>query len=101
MNKEQPFKATKKPVTIEAIQLTDESMTECIKFIDRQVSIVAEVDKGITIKTLEGDLLAGFGDYIIKGVKGEFYPCKADVFEKTYDFDGNDSGVYSARQQCS
>ena len=88
MNKEQVFKATKLPVTIEAIQLTDKSMTDCIKFIDERVPIAADVDTGITIKTLEGDMLAEFGDYIIKGVDGGFYPIKPEIFEKTYDFDG-------------
>jgi hypothetical protein len=37
------------------------------------------------IKTLEGDVHASVGDYIIKGVNGEFYPCKPDIFEKTYE----------------
>ena len=40
---------------------------------------------GIIIKTLEGSHLASSGDYIIKGVKGEFYPCKPDIFELTYE----------------
>ena len=41
--------------------------------------------KGIYIQTLEGTMLASVGDYIIKGVKGEFYPCKPDIFEATYE----------------
>jgi hypothetical protein len=81
-------KATKKRIEVEAIQLTDKSMVDCIKFIDERVPIVADVDTGITIKTLEGDMLAEFGDYIIKGVDGEFYPIKGEIFEKTYDVDG-------------
>lgn len=40
---------------------------------------------GITIPTLEGDMNAEFGDWIIKGVKGEFYPCKPDIFAATYE----------------
>jgi hypothetical protein len=40
---------------------------------------------GLVIKTLEGDMTASIGDYIIKGVKGEFYPCKPDIFKLTYD----------------
>ena len=39
----------------------------------------------MVIKTLEGDMTANVGDFIIKGVHGEFYPCKPDIFEKTYD----------------
>ena len=45
--------------------------------------------KGLEITTLEGGLLASWGDYIIKGVNGEFYPCKPDIFEKTYEEVGN------------
>ena len=41
-------------------------------------------DQRIEIATLEGPITASFGDYIIKGVLGEFYPCKSDVFAKTY-----------------
>ncbi len=40
---------------------------------------------GITIQTLEGKMNAGYGDWIIKGVKGEFYPCKPDIFDATYE----------------
>jgi hypothetical protein len=40
---------------------------------------------GVVIETLEGNMLASKGDYIIKGVKGEFYPCKPDIFELTYE----------------
>lgn len=40
----------------------------------------------MTIETLEGAMIANIGDYIIKGVNGEFYPCKPDIFEKTYEF---------------
>ena len=39
----------------------------------------------LTIHTLEGDMTAAVGDYIIKGVQGEFYPCKPDIFEETYE----------------
>lgn len=40
---------------------------------------------GITIRTLEGDMTASPGDWIIRGVQGEFYPCKPDIFEATYE----------------
>jgi hypothetical protein len=43
------------------------------------------LDGGIIISTLEGDMIANTGDYIIKGVNGEFYPCKPDIFKKTYE----------------
>ena len=87
-------KFRKKPVMIEAIQLTNDrsvivEILETIagKFID---NISSEVDRviiqgGININTLEGTMKANFNDYIIKGINGEFYPCKPDIFEKTYD----------------
>jgi hypothetical protein len=64
-------KYRKKPVTIEAIQWDDYE------------SIV--IGEGLTIDTIEGIMKADIGDYIIKGVNGEFYPCKPDIFAKTYD----------------
>lgn len=42
-------------------------------------------DRGVLIRTLEGDMFAGLGDYVIRGVHGEFYPCKPDIFAATYD----------------
>jgi len=42
-------------------------------------------DPKIKIRTLEGDMFASEGDWIIRGVKGEFYPCKPDIFEQTYE----------------
>ena len=44
---------------------------------------------GLPIKTLEGKMIASDGDYIIRGINGEFYPCKPDIFEKTYMPDPN------------
>ena len=85
-------KYAKKPVVIEAIQLTSESLMECIGFIYPDISVVdhstlitIRKNKFLTIETLEGDMKAQFGDYIIKGVQGEFYPCKPDIFHLTYD----------------
>lgn len=86
------MKYKKKPVIIEAIQLLndDSSIEECLKFIydvfitDDDIETVKN-DGHIRIQTLEGDMKASFGDYIIKGVNGEFYPCKPDIFEKTYE----------------
>lgn len=54
----------------------------------RRIPIVIEAyqtDKALTIHTVEGDMLASKGDYIITGVNGERYPCKPDVFEKLYE----------------
>lgn len=44
-----------------------------------------KVPGGLVIKTLEGEHLANIGDYIIRGVHGEFYPCKPDIFRETYE----------------
>lgn len=74
----------KKPVTVEAIQWTGENHAEMCEFIDQEMfEIIPRV--GLVIHTLEGNHHASPGDYIIKGVNGEFYPCKPDIFAKTYE----------------
>ena len=80
-------KYRKKPVVIEAIQLIKENVVEVLSFCNSSGNIVAsnEDEMGISILTLEGTMTANIGDYIIKGVKGEFYPCKPDIFEQTYE----------------
>jgi hypothetical protein len=85
-------KYTKKPVTIEAIQWTPENKSAIWKWVveDNNGIIVSQIDMNnktqeYFIDTLEGNMKIGEGDYIIKGVKGEFYPCKPDIFEMTYD----------------
>lgn len=78
------MKFRKKPVVIEAVQFTSERLEACCRFIGREHIGSASPDH-IEILTLEGSLSARLGDWIIKGVKGEFYPCKADIFEATYE----------------
>ena len=74
----------KKPVVVEAVQWTGENHAEMCEFIDPEVfEIIPRV--GLLIHTLEGDHHASPGDYIIKGVNGEFYTCKPDIFAKTYE----------------
>lgn len=75
-------KYKKKPVIIEAIQWKGKNLSEIDDFMGGTVE-----NKGTTliIHTLEGDMKANIGDYIIKGVNGEFYPCKPDIFAKTYE----------------
>ena len=73
----------KKPVVIEAVQYTGGNAREVMNFIDTGDSFPTE--DGICIKTLEGTMLANINDWIIRGVKGEFYPCKPDIFYATYD----------------
>lgn len=56
------------------------------KYVKKPVVVEAyQTDREITIHTLEGDLRASVGDYIITGVNGEKYPCKPDIFKKTYE----------------
>ena len=73
----------KKPVKVEAIQWTGHNLAEIIRFTGPHGSKVAK--EGLKIFTLEGPLTASIGDWIIRGVSGEFYPCKPDIFDKTYD----------------
>lgn len=94
------MKYRKKPVVVEAIQLTWDNWNKIFEFLGDIISVenparmvqsysntCGEFSPYIelTIPTLEGDHIARHGDYIIKGVNGEFYPCKPDIFEKTYD----------------
>jgi hypothetical protein len=73
-----------KPVEIEAIQWIGSNFVEIDKFITVPHEIFPIQNK-IIIPTLEGNMEASYGDYIIKGVNGEFYPCKPDIFDKTYE----------------
>jgi hypothetical protein len=92
----------KKPVTIEAVQWDGKNEREMFNFltnstkIDSPVTIEEDTFRidlvnggcqvgNLIIKTLEGEMKASIGDFIIKGISGEFYPCKPDIFEKTYE----------------
>lgn len=76
------MKYRKKPVIIEAIQWNGNNFEEIMEFID---SDFVHFNSELIINTLEGNMTASKGDYIIKGIKGEFYPCKPDIFEQTYE----------------
>lgn len=77
----------KKPVVIEAIQWTGNNHIEVVEFmLYANANIYINSPKGyVEIETLEGKMCTEVNDYIIKGVKGEFYPCKPDIFEQTYE----------------
>lgn len=75
------MKYCKKPVVIEAIQWDGYNLEELQKFVGSALTY----DEKLTIHTLEGDHVANVGDYVIKGVQGEFYPCKPEIFAKTYE----------------
>ena len=81
------MKFRKKPVVIDAEQFTRANIDKCINFVCANGS--ADHDEAgnsvLRIQTLEGVMRADIGDWIIKGVNGEFYPCKPDIFEKTYE----------------
>jgi hypothetical protein len=79
------MKFRKKPVVIDAMLYDGENMLEVVSFVGTRCAIQRAPNQPIMIDTLEGGLRATPGDWIIKGVKGEFYPCKPDIFEATYE----------------
>ena len=74
----------KKPVIIEALKWTCSNYNDRIVFMGAQ-NIIEILNGNLIIRTLEGNMTASKNDYIIKGVHGEFYPCKPDIFLETYD----------------
>jgi len=80
-------KYRKKPVVVEAMQITwGGSLLDIINFVGDDTNILLRDEKGnLFINTLEGKMSVLINDYVIKGVNGEFYPCKPDIFEKTYE----------------
>lgn len=89
-------KYRKKPVVVEAVRWTGSNLEEirnfvgsdlieeCVELFDIKRTL-KEMLVDIAIDTLEGTMRVDYGDYIIKGVKGEFYPCKPDIFLATYE----------------
>lgn len=83
-------KFRKKPIIVEAIQWNGRTVGDAYKFCAENnlpQFNVGSIDgkAGLIIPTLEGNMVASRGDWIIKGVNGEYYPCKPDIFEKTYE----------------
>ena len=88
------MKYRKKPIVIEAIQWNGDNLQEVMEFIGSEFKYESNTGYAtnkfsylngiLTINTLEGIMKVSKGDYIIKGVKGEFYPCKPDIFQATY-----------------
>ena len=77
-------KIRKKPVVVEAVRWNSKNYFDIIRLTGRR-DIRFFDDGSCIIPTLEGDMIAKKGDYIIKGIKGEFYPCKPDIFNATYE----------------
>ena len=84
----------KKPVVIEAVQWTGKNFDDIMNFMQdfhgskfnyENAEELAYKTKEVHIRTLEGTMTASCNDWVIKGVSGEFYPCKPDIFEKTYE----------------
>ena len=83
-----PKKYRKRPVVIEAVQWTGDNIDELFKLEDFKLNytlVNGNFDKVLGVYSLEGIMWASVGDYIIKGIKGEFYPCKPDIFKETYE----------------
>lgn len=78
------MKYRKKPVVVEAVRWNGNNYKEVIDFAENNEIWFGALGN-IWISTLEGDMIAKKGDYIIKGVKGEFYTCKPDIFAETYE----------------
>lgn len=82
-------KYRKKPVVIEAMKLSKENINDVLSWMGGLGVTSGGIDRFenafISINTLEGIMLAIEGDYIIRGVKNELYPCKPDIFEMTYE----------------
>lgn len=98
--------ATKKPITIEYVQWNMLNLDEIQAFVGKKLEMELESEAAyiagvappcysIIIPRLEGNMKAMPDDYIIKGVNGEFYPCKPDIFLKTYDL------VYTLEEQSA
>lgn len=85
------MKFRKKPVVIEAMQLDGQTAAVCQWLKEGSADYETETDPYdgrkdvVLIRTLEGTMRADPGDWIIRGVKGEFYPCKPDIFAATYE----------------
>jgi len=80
-------KFRKKPVVIEAEHFTEENKNRAFNFVtcNHYACFGKNGSPSMKIETLEGEMTALLGDWIIKGVNGEFYPCKPDIFDATYE----------------
>jgi len=93
------MKYRKLPIVIEAIEFREDNIKQVVEFLeggllDLNSTVVQNkfedyknklIKNGLKIQTLEGEMTASLGDYIIIGIKGEIYPCKPDIFQKTYE----------------
>jgi hypothetical protein len=84
---EAAMKYRKKPIVIEAQRLTPHNLEQVEEWCRGSIKGTAlpRHDRCIDINTLEGEMRANIGDWVIRGIKGEFYPCKHDIFEASYE----------------
>ncbi len=80
----------KKPVVVEAIKFDGQNQERLYDWSNGEIEskimwLQGKTYHQVTIETLEGEMVGSKGDWIIKGIKGEFYPCKPDIFEATYE----------------
>ncbi|MBO0413215.1 hypothetical protein JZO81_19340 [Enterococcus hulanensis] len=78
------MRARKKPVIVDVIPTANRKITDILEFCEGK-AFINKYDQEMYIETLEGRMKVGRNDFIIKGVNGEFYPCKAEIFDKTYE----------------
>jgi hypothetical protein len=84
-------KYRKKPIIIEAIKLEKDNLSETAQWCKGYISLESGFYK-LSIPTLEGTMDCHLGDYVLKGMVGEFYPCKKEIFEASYELlSGNSS----------
>lgn len=79
----------KKPVVIEAVQYRGDNAEDIVAWVEsgeaRGFTHAATHEGQLHVVTLEGTMTVALGDYVIRGVQGEHYPCKPDIFDQTYD----------------
>lgn len=78
------MKARKKPVVVEVMPTANRNPSEILAFCEGK-AFINKYDQEMYIETLEGRMKVGRNDFIIKGIAGEFYPCKPDIFNSTYE----------------
>lgn len=92
-------KATKKPITIEFVQYDGANSVEIEEFTNGKAIKEGGKSDYMTISTLEGEMIATTGDYIIKGIHGEFYPCKPDIFIASYDIGEHNQSSFCQKKK--
>lgn len=80
-----PARFRKRPLEVEAVQFTDDNVAEVLEFGGENVWYTTLPEPLIGVHTLEGDVYARPGSWIVKGQVGEFWPIRGDIFEETYE----------------